>query len=690
MRIIEKVVQSNIEPTRQGVVWVDTSDPSAPIVKIYLNGRWEVVSQSGGKGSVTVKSLTKEEYDALEEKDPEILYIVKNDLIYDIYLGEDKIVDNDKQDSNMTNILWADLVTLRNNSKLVPGMWYRITDYNTTTVKQETAAAGNQFDVVVLATDVNKLSEDARAIMHENIYDVTFSDGVTKKCYVYDKELNDTNFVDCETMLGCSGLTWDEFYINEKNKTIITEDHDSTCLSDKNIQYNYFQYCNLEAWEIKYCLDNDIDRFDWAANYIDSQYGKGILVESDDFVDKLAYIRYNEGDTNNMYAWAHANIDNDLLYKIGTVELNIDLDDILYTENDNPKPGDAAYLGATKRAGYVRILQTSVGTGVIYHMKDEFNNSAPYDFKNILFNINASFLEPLKTDYFIPSDWTTTALGTDTIDTENTYYYLFSLIDLNHDQSTVRFKEDATVNVYNYSLINKFLITNNTIDPSFNIKLSLQKYNVFISQYLSDAITDIHNNHIYPNVEGCLFNANNNNIIIKNESHYIIFGADISYITIAAACSTIEFYSDNRSISIGNDCMNIYTGTSVYNITIERGCSNIQINSSCEIININDSCSNINIGLGSTWIKFGVLCDQITIPDKTQLVNVGDDVVDVTFADSGSNKKFYSNITFLSGVKHVNVGNSISNTSLRPYNYIYATRTDSAIVNGCLADLLNT
>jgi hypothetical protein len=35
----------------------------------------------------------------------------------------------------------------------------------------------------------------------------------------------------------------------------------------------YFANCKLEAWKLKYCLDNDTDRFDWA----DSTNGKGVI-----------------------------------------------------------------------------------------------------------------------------------------------------------------------------------------------------------------------------------------------------------------------------------------------------------------------------------------------------------------------------------------------------------------------------
>ena len=123
------------------------------------------------------------------------------------------------------SITYADLKNLRDTSSLVPGMQYRIRDYQCTTVQTDTSTAGHQFDIIVTADSEIKLNENARAAHHDD----------------------DT----------------------------------------------YFAACKLEAWELKYCLDNDTDRFTWA-------------------------------DTSN-------------------------------------------------------------GKGVIYYMKDEWNNECPYDFKNILF-----------------------------------------------------------------------------------------------------------------------------------------------------------------------------------------------------------------------------------------------------------------------------------------------------------------
>ena len=68
--------------------------------------------------------------------------------------------------SGVTEITWSGLVTLRTNSKLIPGQQYRITDYTCTTVQDGTRSAGHVFDIIVMADSGNKLNEEAHAIQH--------------------------------------------------------------------------------------------------------------------------------------------------------------------------------------------------------------------------------------------------------------------------------------------------------------------------------------------------------------------------------------------------------------------------------------------------------------------------------------------------------------------------------------------
>ena len=66
----------------------------------------------------------------------------------------------------MTNVTYSQLVSLKQNAQLEPGMNYRITDYVTTTAQEDTQSAGHQFDIVVMALNESTLSENAHAVAH--------------------------------------------------------------------------------------------------------------------------------------------------------------------------------------------------------------------------------------------------------------------------------------------------------------------------------------------------------------------------------------------------------------------------------------------------------------------------------------------------------------------------------------------
>ena len=68
----------------------------------------------------------------------------------------------------ITPITYEELKTLRDNAELVAGMFYRITDYVTTSIQEATQSAGHQFDIIVRALDEKTLDEEAKAIQSEN------------------------------------------------------------------------------------------------------------------------------------------------------------------------------------------------------------------------------------------------------------------------------------------------------------------------------------------------------------------------------------------------------------------------------------------------------------------------------------------------------------------------------------------
>lgn len=118
--------------------------------------------------------------------------------------------DNLRPSVEPMSVKYADLVGMRDAGKLIPGQLYRITDYVTTTTQADTMSAGHAFDIIVMATTGNLLSENAWAALHKD----------------------DT----------------------------------------------YFAEARLEAWRLKYSIDNDVNRFAWA----DVESGKGVIYEMQD------------------------------------------------------------------------------------------------------------------------------------------------------------------------------------------------------------------------------------------------------------------------------------------------------------------------------------------------------------------------------------------------------------------------
>ena len=195
--------------------------------------------------------------------------------------------------SQMTNITWEELKTLRDDSKLIPGQQYRITDYVTTVDPnmENACSAGHKFDIIVVADNENTLNEKARAINHPSIIEGAIKVKVVEEntsyiyvrtpefdsndmyawAYVNDSDYKDVCFVDLEDY-----DTADVIFTN----TLTPNIGDILDMGGVNVELvsihydaNYFLTCNLAAWELWYCLDNDKSSFDWA----DEENGTGVI-----------------------------------------------------------------------------------------------------------------------------------------------------------------------------------------------------------------------------------------------------------------------------------------------------------------------------------------------------------------------------------------------------------------------------
>ena len=120
----------------------------------------------------------------------------KRNRSYETYISKDtdgtikESIIADKLDK-IIETTYANLVSLRDSSNLIPGQQYRITDYTCTTTQSNTKSAGHVFDIIVTADDKSTLNELARAVKHEG--DEYFANNDLSAWQIWYSLDNDTN-----------------------------------------------------------------------------------------------------------------------------------------------------------------------------------------------------------------------------------------------------------------------------------------------------------------------------------------------------------------------------------------------------------------------------------------------------------------------------------------------------------------
>ena len=101
------------------------------------------------------------------------------------------------------NTTWSELKGMRDNSQLVAGQQYRITDYTCTTTQLATKSAEHVFDIIVTADDESTLNEVARAVKHDGDEYFANSDlSAWKIWYCIDNDTNRFTWADSDNGKG--------------------------------------------------------------------------------------------------------------------------------------------------------------------------------------------------------------------------------------------------------------------------------------------------------------------------------------------------------------------------------------------------------------------------------------------------------------------------------------------------------
>ena len=226
--------------------------------------------------------------------------------ITDLIAGNNIHIDDNGEISvtgltNSMSLEYNDLVDLKNNSKLIPGSVYRLTNYECTSIDINTETTKHQFDILITADDESTLNENVRFTHHEG--DTYFS-GSTLESWEGKYSIdNDTNrFGWADSTNGKGVIYW------------LKDEWNNECPYDfKNIQFKrVVNNSSVSGYTIFYTFngDNNIDdslNGNSYNNSIQNYYNNKILTLNNNIFGKkcysniLGYNCYNNifGDYNN-------------------------------------------------------------------------------------------------------------------------------------------------------------------------------------------------------------------------------------------------------------------------------------------------------------------------------------------------------------------------------------------------------
>lgn len=692
-------------------------------------------------------------------------------------------------------VTWAQLKTLRDSCKLIPGHFYRITDYVCTTTQEDTRAMDHQFDIIVQALSESSLSENASADYHEgdtyfikvakggisssniiseqvetelvdgdvewlyNIFEDTSDLGcdyeglkevghVGDSFVVFDFKENDNGIMvpvlyknDVETYLD-EGTDYQDtyFYVGEYELDGVIYDKwrkieedgvnwDSPAkiyaLTNKIVGEGLlieatFEYsngeqekiANLPAWELKYCLDNDTNRFAWADN------GEGYAVESI-YVESSSYsnnwwtkagILEHNGFT--YYQWENSDSLEDE-YKIlllSTTENPTIGEDLGYVAYDNGTVDEVVSSGE----GTVSDIRYSGGKGVIYYMKDEWNNECSYDFKNIQFKrymiteVDQSKVSDLVGHYLGMKHG---QMGITINEGDYIWCYTFSWLDESdstHDASIIGQylinDEGYYCGVYNnvIKLCSYYRGGNyDYISDTNGFSIMLNNI-VFLSEYAWDSgifygyYSNIFGNDCY----GDTFNDRCSDNIFGDSCFDNIFGKEIMKNTFGRDCCRNVFGNTCCNNTFGDSCCNNTFGNSCSDNTFINECAHNIFGHACydnifgskcgnntfgdtfAYNTFGNNCCNNTFGNNYYFNTFGNDCRFNTFVDELDRTHVIDYVYSINFANGCSYIRFFNDEQGDSNyrIQNITVLSGVCGTTYEQYRELYVPRDGDPIV----------
>ena len=544
-----------------------------------------------------------------------------------------EIVDAINDAENITDVTYDELVSIRNLYHLTPGMYYKITDYVTTTSTVNTQSAGHRFDIIVKALDTNVLSETdvyatwhtGNAITEKRLYKTEikgkYADEVdTDDYYKYDGtiEIDDVTYYKWKKY-DHGGEKWKKYDHGGEDQGwwILTDTND---FSDVSLSNPYIPVGSMHDDGI---MDNELyGPHDLIVGHGEIE-GVPVLYKTDlisDYADEIdeyeyyklegqyeldgdVYYRWKKYENNSPLSSSHS-----MYILTETDEISCSFDNpyipIAYIDDDDEKGEE--YI-AKKNDAFVELrtvvvmedpyfeksniyawrlnycldndtkrfawADTTNGKGVIYWMKDEWGNECPYDFKNIQFKRFAI------TEYNkVPS------LVVD--NGENKYGYYYGAMQLNGESQVISNAVYGENFEWLYTFALKDLATGTWHDYTVVAHLGLKGDEGYALTCYGNKIGQCRYDYVNEDGDGELVTILNDVVFMNcyGDLSDTSYSDDYSYCysnvladncfsnTFGNYCQYNTFGNDFRYNTFGNECYNNTFGNNIWYNTFGNDC----------------------------------------------------------------------------------------------------------------------
>ena len=435
--------------------------------------------------------------------------------------------------------------------------------------------------------------------------------------------------------------------INHLFDIIVTADSDSTlneeAIAVQHTGDSYFSGCDLNAWKIWYCLDNDTTRFTWA----DTTNGKGVI-----------YRMIDEWNNDCPYDFKNIQFNGDWGYWAYTFNWINDNSD-----NSCEDLSVAQYAHTNDEGGYshtynnvINTCEDNVGSNYLndgYPLKLNacvFLNTESHD-NRFFYGCNSNTFDPNCHNNTFGSSCYNNTFGNECADNS--------------------FRDDCYNNVFGNSCYNN-VFGNSCYTNKFG-------NNCYSNTFGYNGYNNTFGNDCYSNTFGNTYQNNT----FGNDCRNNTFGNGGQYNVFGSACRSNTFGGDCRSNTFGPYCQSNIFGSSCYYNSFGSRCQNNALGNNCQYNTFGNNCR---------YIKFALNKEAATKYNFYQSNCFGDGCQYILFKgeETASSKSQVQNYDFAQGLQGTS-GNylTIDGVRNRAYETYISRDTDGTIKESVIPDKLD-